>query len=49
MIHHNDHHIEELAELLDHLPKTSRKKLSLAIGTFESANTILQDILTELD
>ena len=49
MIHHNEHHAEELADLLDALPKHAQKKLSLAIGTFESANVELRDVLECLE
>ncbi len=45
MIHHNDHHAEELADLLPSMPESARKKLLLAIGTFESANVELQEVL----
>ncbi len=45
MIQHNDHHIEELADLLDSMPPKARKKLSLAIGTFEAANVELREVL----
>ena len=45
MIHHNDHHAEELAALLDSLPKKAQKKLMIAIGSFEAANVELQEVL----
>ncbi len=45
MIHHNDHHTEELADLLDVLPAPAQKKLLLAIGSFEAANVELQAVL----
>ena len=34
MIEHNEHHAEELAELLGALPPQAKKTLTLAIGTF---------------
>ena len=49
MIHHNEHHAEELADLLDALPKHAQKKLRLAIGTFESANVELREVLDCLE
>lgn len=45
MVHHNTHHAEELANLLDSLPEAARKKLSMAIGSFEVANVQLKDVL----
>ena len=45
MIHHNEHHAEELANLIDSLPKHAQKKLTMAIGTFEAANVELQEVL----
>lgn len=45
MIHHNDHHNEELADLLDSLPEIARKKMMRAIGSFEAANVELQEVL----
>ncbi|NCD02356.1 MAG: hypothetical protein EOM00_05095 [Clostridia bacterium] len=48
MIHHNEHHAEELADLLDCLPEKAKKKLLIAIGSFESANVELQGVLDEL-
>ncbi len=45
MHHHNDHHIEELADLLDSLPEPARNKLMIAIGSFEAANVELQAVL----
>ena len=48
MIHHNEHHSEELAGMLDSLPEKARKKLLTAIGTFESANVELQEVLDSL-
>ena len=41
MIHHNEH----LAELMDSLPQEARKKMSIAIGSFEAANVELQAVL----
>jgi hypothetical protein len=49
MIHHNEHHAEELADLLDSLPKHAQKKLTIAIGSFEAANVELQEVLDCLD
>ena len=49
MIHHNEHHAEELVNLQDSLPEKARKKLLLAVGTFEAANVQLQQVLDELD
>lgn len=45
MINHNEHHAEELAALIDSLPKNAQKKLLTAIGTFEAANVELQEVL----
>ena len=49
MIHHNEHHAEELAALLDSLPTKARKKLLIAIGSFEAANVELQEVLECLE
>ena len=49
MVHHNEHHAEELVGLQDSLPESARKKLLLAVGTFEAANVQLQQVLDELD
>lgn len=49
MVHHNEHHAEELANLLDSLPEKAQKRLTMAIGTFEAANVELQDVLECLD
>ena len=49
MIDHNDHHIGELADLLDRLPEAARKKLLLAIGGFEAANVDLRGVLECLE
>jgi len=49
MIHHNEHHAEELADLLEVLPKKAQKKLTAAIGTFEAANVELQEVLACLE
>lgn len=49
MLHHNEHHAEELAALLDSLPKKAQKKLTLAIGSFEAANVQLQEVLDCLE
>lgn len=48
MVDHNEHHAEELANLLDSLPEKAQKRLSMAIGTFEAANVELQDVLESL-
>ncbi len=45
MIHHNDHHNEELADLLDALPQAAREKLMIALGSFEAANVELRAVL----
>ena len=49
MLHHHEHHAEELADLLDSLPKHAQKKLTIAIGSFEAANVELQEVLDCLD
>ena len=49
MIHHNEHHAEELADLLDSLPKNAQKKLTITIGSFEAANVELQEVLECLE
>ena len=49
MLHHNEHHAEELAGMLEALPEASRDKLSLAIGTFEAANVQLKEVLDSLE
>lgn len=49
MIHHNEHHAAELADLLTCLPKNAQKKLTIAIGTFEAANVELQEVLDCLE
>jgi len=45
MIDHNEHHCEELADLLDTLDGAPRKKLLEAIGSFEVANVQLREVL----
>ena len=45
MIEHNEHHAEELAELLDSLEGDARKRLLEAIGSFEVANVQLREVL----
>ena len=45
MIDHNEHHCEELADLLDALDGAPRKKLLEAIGSFEVANVQLRETL----
>lgn len=49
MIDHNEHHAEELADLLDTLPPQAKKQLTRAIGTFEAANVELRQVLEYLD
>ena len=49
MIHHNEQHVQELAELLDLLPPDVCKKLRMSIGTFEVANVELQLVLECLE
>ena len=49
MLQHNEHHAEELADLLDSLPKHAQKKLTIAIGSFEAANVELQEVLDCLE
>ncbi len=49
MIHHNDHHADELADLLDQLPEKARKKMLMAIGSFEAANVELREVLDCLE
>lgn len=49
MIDHNEHHAEELADLLDTLPPQAKKQLTRAIGTFEVANVELRQVLEYLD
>lgn len=49
MIHHNEHHNEELADLLDSLPVKARKQMQTAIGAFEAANAYLKGVLECLD
>lgn len=49
MIHHNEHHAEELADLMETLPQNAQKKLTVAIGTFEAANVELQEVLACLE
>lgn len=49
MVHHNEHHVEELADLMEQLPPTAQKRLKTAIGTFEVANVELQTVLECLE
>lgn len=49
MIAHNDHHNDELADLLDSLPEKARKLMMRAIGSFEAANVELSEVLSALD
>jgi len=49
MIQHNAHHADELAGLMDSLPKDAQRRLSLALGTFEAANVELQEVLECLE
>ena len=48
MIDHNEHHADELADLLDALPPKAQKKLRIAIGTFDAANVELREVLESL-
>lgn len=45
MLSHNEHHAEELAELMDTLPQEAAKRMSYAIGSFEAANVDLRSVL----
>ena len=45
MIEHNEHHTEDLAELVDSLEGAARKRLLEAIGSFEVANVQLREVL----
>ncbi len=45
MIEHNEHHAEELAELVDTLSGAARKRLLEAIGSFEAGNVQLRETL----
>lgn len=49
MIDHNEHHCEELAELLDTLEGRARRKLLEAIGSFEAGNVQLREALDLLE
>lgn len=49
MIDHNEHHCEELADLLDGLEGAPRRKLLEAIGGFEAANVQLREVLELLE
>ena len=49
MVEHNEHHAEELADLLGMLPEEPAAKLRRAIGSFEAANTELQMVLESLE
>lgn len=49
MIDHNDHHNDELADLLDSLPEKARKLMMRAVGSFEAANVELAEVLRALD
>ena len=49
MVEHNEHHADELADLLDMLPDKAKDKLTKAIGTFEAANVELRAVLEELE
>lgn len=49
MIDRNEHHCEELAELLDGLEGAPRRKLLEAIGSFEAANVQLREVLELLE
>lgn len=45
MIDHNEHHAEELADMLPALEGEAQKKLSEAIGCFEAGNVQLREVL----
>lgn len=45
MIDHNEHHAQELAELVDSLEGAARKRLLEAIGSFEVGNVKLREVL----
>ena len=45
MIDHNEHHAEELADMLPSLQGEAMKKLSEAIGCFEAGNVQLREVL----
>ena len=49
MVDHNEHHADELADLLDSLPEGAKARLTKAIGTFEAANVELRAVLEELE
>jgi len=49
MIDHNEHHADELAELLEDIDGAAKKKLQEAIGSFEVANTQLHEVLELLN
>ena len=49
MIDHNDHHAQELAELLGSVDGPAKKKLTEAIGSFEVANVQLREVLALLE
>lgn len=49
MIQHNRYHAEEMAELLDCLPKNAQNRLMTAIDSFEAANFELQEVLNILE
>ena len=49
MIDHNDHHAQELAELLGSVDGPAKKKLTEAIGSFEVANVQLREVLELLE
>lgn len=48
MLHRNERHNEELADLLDHLPLPIRERLLMAIGIYEAANVELQEVVDAL-
>lgn len=49
MIDHNDHHNDELADLLDSLPPKVQKLMLRAIGSFECGNVELAEVLRALE
>ena len=49
MVDHNEHHAEELADLLGLLPENAKAQLTRAIGSFEAANVELSCVLDILE
>ena len=48
MLHRNERHNEELADLLEHLPPKAQEKLLMAVGIYEAANVELQEVLRSI-